>query len=420
LEDEKRCLTARAVMNAKPKRGKRKLMLNCGRRLFLQVIRWPDGRLTRSWVFQFQRGKTHQMGLGKFPEDRSLAEARKRARELSLLLLDGTDPLQARNEQRARDHAERSKVVKTFQQVTDDFLALHERGWRSNKHREQVEQSLKTYVMPHFGKLEPSQINQHMIFQMIEPLWAGDNAVPVTAGRILDRLGQILAYSASKGFGGDPNAPKLTRAALPKRKHKVEHFAALPFDQVPALIADLRKGRDDFLADACPALEFLILTCCRSGELIGGTWQEIDFASEPPFAGAVWQIPAERMKVEHPHVIPLTGRMLELLGKRRDGSEPLFPVAEHHMRRLLADMREGATIHGMRATFRGWAAARTNFADHICEMALAHRVGGVQAMYQRRAEPFDKRRQLMEQWTAFCCEPKRPASVVPIRSRKKS
>jgi hypothetical protein len=293
FEDKKRGLTAREVATAKPPKGRTAIMIKdpATPRLFLQVKSWPpDGHITRSWLFQYQRGKrrnkrgeivakTYQMGLGRIA-DVSLAAVRKKARALSeALILHGINPLQARNEQKAAEEAEREKVVKTFQQVTDDFLALHEKGWRSTKHREQFEQSLKSYVMDELGELQPSEITQALIFRLVEPLWVGTknkdykDAIPVTAGRLLDRIAKVLDYSASKGFGGDGSAARLVRVALPKRTHKVRHFAALPFAEIPGLIADLRKGRDDFLADACPALEFLILTCCRSGEVIGTAYR---------------------------------------------------------------------------------------------------------------------------------------------------
>jgi integrase len=416
LEDQKRGLTAREVMNAEPEPGERKLMLNCGRRLFLQIIRWPDGHLTKSWVFKYQRGTKYakEMGLGKFPEDRTLAEARKRARELSLMLLDGQpDPIKVRKEQKAAAKAEADKVVIDFEQLMDDYLAKRERGWRSTKHREQWERSVRTHAKP-LLKMLPAQIDKPAILNCIEPVWQD---TPETASRTLDRIRVLLDYATDQGLrSGDNPAKNLRRFSLPDRDRTAEpkNFAAMPYDQVPAFMAELKERPDDYLQPASVALQFLILCASRTGEVVGMEWSEVDFDAK------VWTVPGRRMKSGKEHTIPLSTKALAILNAQPRLDDRVFPAcAEHHCRILVRKMREGITIHGFRSSFRQWAAALTDHPDIIAEQALAHTIGNeVERAYRRKSEPLGRRALMMEQWASYISTVATPAKVLPIRRKK--
>jgi integrase len=176
---------------------------------------------------------------------------------------------------------------------------------------------------------------------------------------------------------------------------------------------------------AARALELLILTAGRTGEVLGARWNEFDLSK------AIWTIPAQRMKGGREHRVPLSAVGADIL----EGMQPLrlgdhvFPGAKKDrplsnmaMLMLLRRMgREDLTVHGFRSTFRDWAAERTGFPNEVVEMALAHAVSGkVEAAY-RRGDLFDKRRKLMEAWAVYCARALRvqPAgNVIDIHQRR--
>jgi len=198
------------------------------------------------------------------------------------------------------------------------------------------------------------------------------------------------------------------RIALPKQSNRrVEHFAAMAYADVSSFLIELRQRQES----AARALEFLILCANRTREIVGARWSEIDFQTR------TWTVPGERMKNSRPHTIPLTDRAIEILnGLDRDGDR-IFPIAEHHIRRLLHAMRPGCTVHGFRSSFKQFCTEKTNVPDHVVEQALAHTIGNaVERAYRRRAELFDRRRRLMEQWSQFCMTPAAPANVVAFHA----
>jgi integrase len=160
------------------------------------------------------------------------------------------------------------------------------------------------------------------------------------------------------------------------------------------------------------ALRFCILTACRSGEARGATWAEIDFA------GALWTVPAARMKAGRQHRVPLSAAACAVLEPLAEvlGAHPkslVFPGRDHEtslsdmsLTAVLRRMGRGAiTAHGFRSTFRDWAAETTDTPNHVVEQALAHAISNsVEAAY-RRGDLFEKRRQLMTAWADFCVGP---------------
>jgi integrase len=156
------------------------------------------------------------------------------------------------------------------------------------------------------------------------------------------------------------------------------------------------------------ALAFLILTAARSGEVIGARWSEFDLAAK------VWTIPAERMKSNRQHRVPLSDAAMEILeaAPREDGNPFVFVggrkgagMPRTAMAYTLQCLGREETIHGFRSSFRDWAAERTSFPREICEMSLAHRVAGATEASYWRSDIVEKRRKLMEAWATFCCSP---------------
>jgi integrase len=392
-------LTARQVATAKLPDGKSKHMLCDGGCLYLEIV-WGTTGLSKSWLFQYQlHHRRRFMGLGP-TYTVSLSEARERARLLRQQLLDGIDPLEAKRERIRAAMAERAKQI-TFQECAASYINLHGDGW-SLSHRQQWESTLRRFVFPKVGRLAPSEIDSALVMKVVEPYWKTHT---VTISRTLDRIAMVWDFARTSGHCSGDNPARHCRSALPKQARiaTVEHHAALSHSDLPAFMARLRAAD----SIAVPALEMLILSASRTREVRLAQWKEVDWT------GRKWNRPASHMKGDESHTVPLSARMLEILrGLYTDNVDPeakIFPVGERAIGRLVDQLKpEGVAVvpHGFRSTFRQWCAERTNYPDHICEAALAHKVSdAVIKAYKRKAEPFEKRARLMEEWSRFCATP---------------
>ena len=200
---------------------------------------------------------------------------------------------------------------------------------------------------------------------------------------------------------------------MPKQRGKVRHFEALPYHELPELMSRMEMVE----GMGALALRFLILTAARSGEVRGATWAEIDAQSRQ------WTIPADRMKADAEHRIPLSDAALAVLDSVR-GLDPehLFtssrrgrPLSNTTLARVLKQLDCPATTHGMRSTFRDWAEEMTGFPREVKEAALAHAVKDKTERAYRRGDLFKKRRKLMDQWGRFCISAGSKGSVVELR-----
>ena len=394
---------------------KRRCSLNDGQGLYF-VSRPPSGA---SWMFRFsQHGKNRWMGLGQYPTV-TLADARTRADDARRLLINDVDPIEHRRHRRAQSKLEITKRV-TFDECAGQYIASHQSGWRNPKHREQWGSTLKTYAYPILGGLPVAAIDAGLVLKVLQPIWT---AKPETASRLRGRIESILDWATVRGFRQGDN-PARWRGHLEKllphhsKVRRVVHHAALSYVELPNFLTRLR-ARD---GTAARALEFMILTAARTGEVIGARWSEINLVHQ------LWTIPAHRMKAGKGHRVPLSPRACEILeafkpDKTDDafvftGSKPQKPLSNMAFLMLLRRM-EGSdlTVHGFRSTFRDWCAERTSFPNEVCEMALAHTVGSkVEAAY-RRSDLFDKRRRLMSAWSDYCgTKPATEINVVSMRS----
>jgi integrase len=383
----------------------------------------------KSWVFRFQLdGKRRDMGLGPYP-DVSLAEARRRAAEHRNQRRDGLDPLDARAAQR-RAHRLATAKGRAFRECAAEFIDQNRAGWRNAKHRQQWENTLATYVYPTLGELPVSAIDPGLVVQVLAPIW-GEK--PETASRVRGRIEAVLDAATVRGYRQGPNPAQWKgnlAHILPARSRvrKVAHHAALPFDQMPAFLAELR-ARPGMSARA---LEFTIFTAARTGEVLGARWGEIDLKAE------VWTVPAERMKAGREHRVPLSGGALAVIDMVRplalmsdgkpDPMAPVFsgprralPMSDMTMLMLLRRMEHGdLTAHGFRSTFSDWAAERTAFPREVVEMALSHAIENrVEAAY-RRGDLFEKRHRLMEAWAHFCAPQIKAADTATVENGNES
>jgi integrase len=395
-------------------RAKKPGMYSDGDGLYLQV----SSETARSWIFRYQEnGKQRYLGLGS-AKDIGLADARELAGEARLLRRkQQKDPIEERRRQRAAARIEAARSM-TFANCADAYIKAHEAGWRNAKHAQQWKNTIGTYVTPVFGSMPVADIDTAMVMKVLEPIWTKK---PETAGRVRGRIEAVLEWAKALRFREGENPARwrghLSNLLPAKSKvHKVRHHPALPYSEIGTFMADLRTRQ----GSAAAALEFLILTAARTEEVIGACRSEIDFAAQ------IWTVSAERMKADRDHRVPLSRAAMKALERVKDDGRFLFPGLKAGKRLSNAAMdavleRMGyksrpASVHGLRSTFRDWAAERTNFPRELPEAALAHTLEDkTEASYQR-GDRLEKRRKMMEAWAAFCAKPAATGQVVPLRA----
>ena len=382
----------------------------------------------RSWVYRFMLdGKSRDVGLSRCPEaiellqktggkELSLAQARDVAAIYRLKVKVGIDPLAQRQEAAAAAAAEKQAKVAasvTFRAAAEAYIQTNQDSWRNSKHRQQWKNTLETYVYPIMGELPVADITTPHVLSILEPIWKDK---PETASRVRGRIEVIMDAAKVRGYREGENPARwrghLAQILPARTRLSRGHHKAAPYSEVPDILQELQTRR----AVAALALEFVILTAARTGEVIGATWAEFDLAK------AVWTIPAARMKAGREHRVPLSIRALEILQEvKKLDSTSVFSgskggqLSGMAMAMLLRRMKTDVTVHGFRSSFRDWTAECTAYPHEVCEMALAHTVGNkVEAAY-RRGDLFEKRRRLMEDWAEFCAgELAFGADVMPI------
>ncbi|MGA0594920.1 tyrosine-type recombinase/integrase [Enterovirga sp. CN4-39] len=363
--------------------------------LYLQVD--PGG--ARRWLFIYRSGsKQREMGLGSIGAV-SLADARRKRDEARKQLADGLDPIDTRR----KAAAEVAPVV-TFGAFADQLVPELAKGFRNDKHIAQWSSTLKTYAAPLRSK-PISEIGTEEVLQVLRPIWTEKSE---TASRLRGRIERILDAARAKGLRTGENPARwrghLDQLLAKRRRLTRGHHAALPFEQMPSFVAELRERQ----AAAALALEFLILTAARSGEVLGARWSEIDRHAR------VWTVPPERMKAGRPHRVPLVERAIAILDEMDEvrRGELIFssfradrPLSNMAFSALLKRMKVDVTAHGFRSSFRDWVGEATDFPREVAEAALAHAVGNAVERAYRRGDALDKRRELMAAWADFLEQP---------------
>jgi integrase len=353
----------------------------------------------RSWVLRVSiAGKQREMGLGSFPTV-GLADAREKARATRAQVRAGEDPLAKRQAALSAAVAER-RMLKTFKTAAEEYIEQHERAWKNPKHAAQWSATLKTYAYPLLGAMMVRDIAPAHVIQVLEPIWAVKTE---TASRLRGRIELVLDFAGARGLRQGPNPARWRGnldAALPKatRVTKVEHHAAVPVSAAPAFVSRLRMQA----GMGARAVEFVILTAARSGEVRGATWREVNLDA------ATWTVPASRMKAGREHRVALSHQAVRLLKSLPPGKadELIFPglrgpLSDMSLTAVLRRMKVEATVHGFRSTFRDWVAEHTDHPSEVAEMALAHAVGDrVEAAY-RRGDLLARRKPMMEDWARF-------------------
>ncbi len=374
--------------------------------LYLQVVTGRSGP-NRSWVFRYTSPVTRKrrdMGLGA-TGDIGLAEARRAAQAARSALVQGIDPLNQRKAETASRRAESARTV-TFSSAAASCIKAKAPEWSNAKHAAQWSSTLATYADPVIGTMAVADITVNDVMRVLEPIWTVKTE---TATRVRQRIEAVLDWAKARGYRSGMNPASLTgdlEQLLPRsaKVKKVVHHPALPCEKTHDFITDLRARQ----GISTIALEFLILTAARTGEVINATWEEFDLTK------AIWTIPAARMKAKREHRVPLSRRVVEILNCLRDtatspyvfpgnGLKKPRPLSSAAMLKLMRgmDAYKNYVPHGFRSTFRDWAAEETNYAHETIEMALAHTIKNKTEAAYRRGDLLEKRRSLMDAWAGY-------------------
>jgi integrase len=360
-----------------------------GAGLFLRVE--PTG--SKRWVLRTTvKGRRRDVGLGS-ALNVSLREARDEAGALRKLARAGEDPA-------AKRRQERSGLV-TFEAAAEAVHSQRADLWRNAKHGAQWIASLRAYAFPLIGKIPIGKVESADVLRVLAPIWL---TKPETARRVRQRIRTVLDWAVAAGHRPhlSVNAADAVRAGLPKQPSGQQHHRAIPWDKVPTFVDRVRATAS--FESVRFALEFLILTAARTGEVVYATWPEIDFDS------ATWTVPAARMKAKREHRVPVSRPALQILNEcralwpnskfvfpgRHDGS----PLSNMSLLMLMRRLGCKEVPHGLRSSFRDWAAYNRKDRD-LAEAALAHALPDRTEAAYRRSDLFELRRVLMEEWGSF-------------------
>lgn len=370
-----------------------------------------DSEGRRYWFWRYRNGpRRREMGLGS-AADISLADARAERDRWRDVLKGGKDPVDER-----RRLARASERPVTFGEAADAYIASHRQGWKNPKHAAQWEMTLRDYAKAIRAK-PAAEVSTEDVLAVLRPIW---HATPETASRLRGRIELVLDSARALGhIPPDRSNPARWRGhldkLLPERARRTrEHFAAMPWPEVPAFVAMLRSQE----SISARALEFLILTAARSGEVRGATPDEFD--------GDLWTIPKERMKVERPHRVPLSPRAGEIVAEMRkefpkaafifSGRKKDAQLSDMALTEFLRGRKLPFTVHGFRSSFRDWAGDATTFPREIAEAALAHALSDKTEAAYRRADALERRREMMEAWARFVSGGN-SAEIIPLPTR---
>jgi integrase len=389
-----------------------------GGSLYLQVS--PEG--SKSWLYRYQINKRRRwMGLGGYPEV-SLSKARDLRDHFKKNFIKlGIDPLSQKAQEKEKADAARHEQEKrrmTFAICAEAYIENNSPGWKNAKHAQQWQNTLTTYAYPIIGDMAVTDVDVGHVLDILNPIWLVKTE---TASRVRNRIELVLDYAKVLKYRDGEN-PARWRGSLdktlprPSKIAKHKHHPALPYDDMGAFMGALTKAN----GTGAKALTLTILCATRTSETLNATWNEFDLEKK------IWIIPADRMKAEKEHRVPLSDKAITLL-RGQEGLDPLYvfpgskkgkPLSNMSMTTVLRRMERGdITVHGFRSTFRDWIAEKTTYAQRVAETALAHQLkDGAEAAYQR-GDLIEKRVALMQDWADFCFKTK-STKVVSLQDKR--
>lgn len=347
----------------------------------------------KRWVHRVTiRGKRREMGLGPASLV-SLAEAREAAMTNRKLARSGGDPLSAKRQ---------ALAVMTFREAAIEVHRINKPSWRNEKHAKQFITTLETYAFPRIGDIRVSEVTTGDVLEILQPIWLEKAE---TARRVRQRIGTVMKWAIAKGWRQDNPAQSID-TALPKQDRRQNHRKALPYEEVTRCLEAVRGSGASEATKL--ALEFLVLTAARAGEVRLADWSEVDLNK------AEWTIPASRMKAKREHRVPLSSRAVEILEQAlglSNGEGLIFPgqrvgrpLSENTFVKLLRENGYEVDAHGFRTSFKTWAQERSNAPREVSEAALAHVINNKAEAAYARSDLVEKRRRLMDGWAAFLAQ----------------
>ena len=378
----------------------------------LYLLVQPSG--TRSWIQRLTiRGQRRDTGLGGVPLV-SLDEARQEAFANRKIARGGGDPL-----------AEKRRAAKgpcpTFAEAAELVWKQRQQGWRNAKYSSNWLAALKLHAFPRLGDLSVADITSSDVIETLQPIW---HRWPTSALRVRQRIYAVLEWAVAMEHRPDNPCNRIGLGVLGRQKNAVRHMPALPHREVGAAVAAVRAAKVRPVVRL--AFEFLVLTAARSGEVRLAAWDEIDIAAR------TWTLPAERMKANRQHRVPLSGRAVDVLEAARELAQATAPdprvradewnrlvfptprwgrLKDEALSGVLKKLEIPAVPHGFRSSFRDWVAEETDYPREVVEVALAHQVRNpVEAAYAR-SDLFERRRGLMDDWATYLAEPRGDVSL---------
>jgi integrase len=361
------------------------------------------------WMMRFvspETNKRRDMGFGAYPEV-SIVEARKAAASARESIRNGIDPIDARKAE--AQGRQRDAHVLTFEKAARQCHDVNKSGWKNLKHAAQWITTLETYVFPHIGSRKVDSLKAKDFADALRPIWLEK---PETATRVKQRCNTVMNWCAAQELI-EINPVGVVTELLPKQPkahERVVHQPAMAWEDVLEFVGGVLRAGNSNLSKLM--LEFLILTAARSGEVRAMTWDEVDLD------GAVWIVPAERMKTNKVHRVPLSGRAVKILkAQKKKFSDPelVFPspngkvtsdmiltkfLRDHNI--MSSEPGRTATAHGFRSSFRDWA-SENGYARDLAERALAHTINNQAEAAYHRTDLLEQRRGMMEAWSLFVC-----------------
>ena len=352
----------------------------------------------KSWVMRLTiDGSRRNVGLGAYPLV-GLGGARKLAAEHRRTVLDGGNPVEAKKA--ATEDRKAKAAIPTFADVATTVIDMRRPTWSSARHAKQWVESLTNHAFPIIGRKRIDEITTADTMMVLTPIWVKAE----TATRVRQRMETVFDFAVVQGWRSDNPASSALTKALPRRPRVKAHHPALAYTDIPATVAAIRES------NARPAtrlgFELLILTAARAGEVVGATWSEINLDTR------TWELPGERMKARRPHRVPLSDRAVAILEEARErfGDDGLLfpsnrkqgPLSNESFRMLTNRLGIEAVPHGFRSSFRDWLGECTSASWAIAEACLAHASAERASLGYARSDHFEQRRELMENWGAFC------------------
>jgi integrase len=389
---------------------------------------------SKSWAFRYQFNKKRRlMGLGGYhSKTNTLAMARVKATAAKALVDRGIDPLVQQRENKAElveseNLAKREDNLKnmTFKVCAENYIETMKVQWSNEKHIQQWTNTLTTYAYPHIGDMPVKDIETEHVRLVLDPIW---NTKTETANRVRQRIESVISYAIANKYRETLNPaiwkglldtfypkPEKVKQIRYEQAGKVKHHNALPYDDMPAFMIELRKMD----GTAAQALRFIILTASRTGEVLFATWDEFNLEKKE------WNIPAARMKARKAHRVALSDAVIQLLESLPRVSEYVFsglkidkPMSNGAMSSVLKRMdRKGITVHGFRSTFRDYIGEETGFPYRLAEFALAHGLTDEAEKAYARGDMLKKRFKMMNAWADYVDSLFNTSNVVSIKKK---